>query len=54
MINTNRLAPIKHFNKERGGYSKINKKGWVVILLPKNNKKLYISPQGETIIVKSL
>ena len=54
MINTNRLQPIKHLNKDRGGYSKINKKGWVVILLPKNNKKLYISPLGERVIVKSL
>lgn len=44
MISTLRLAPIKHLNKDRGGYSKINKKGWVVILLPKHNKKIYISP----------
>ncbi|CDW87869.1 serine threonine-protein kinase plk4-like [Stylonychia lemnae] len=53
LISTIRLQPIKH-QTPNGGYIKINKKGEVVQLLHKQQKKLYISPNGQSVSIKSL
>eukprot|EP00347_Sterkiella_histriomuscorum_P002112 403369430 len=53
-LSTIRMTPIKHDNPKGTGYIKINRKGEVVQLLSKQMKKLYISPDGQKVSLKSL
>ena len=53
LLNTQRLKPIKVDN-EKGGFIKIKQDGWVLQFLSKQQKKLYISPDGSVLLMKSV
>ncbi len=50
-INTERLKPVKLDTES--GYIKLKEDGWVVLFLSKRQKKIYISPDGLQIMMKS-
>lgn len=50
-LNTQRLKPLKVDNEK--GFAKIRSDGWLVLFLSRQNKKLYISPDGLTLQMKT-
>jgi hypothetical protein len=52
-FNTKRLKPLKIDNlKGKEGYIKLKPDGWIIILHPKQSKKLYFSPDGSIVQIK--
>ncbi|TNV72620.1 hypothetical protein FGO68_gene7458 [Halteria grandinella] len=52
-ISTKNLKPIK-VQHQKEGHIKIKESGQVVLYLPKKNKKLYFSPDGQLVLMKQI